>query len=76
MTFVANSGVKFPNLTQQTREAGSRALEGASDLWRLLAGIEGTTGAPPADATSHRQAAVANLEKSLSIYQSIPFTRV
>lgn len=71
MTFFANSGVKFPNLEQPTREAGQRALEGAADLWRLFANIEGRIGETKPHEQSMRQVATANLEQALAIYRGI-----
>jgi hypothetical protein len=41
MTFFANSGFKFPDLEQPTREAGRRTLGAASELWRIFSIIEG-----------------------------------
>jgi hypothetical protein len=40
MMFFANSGVAWPKLEQQTRQAGSDSLEAASHLWRFIARLE------------------------------------
>jgi hypothetical protein len=71
MTFFANSGAKFPNLEQPTREAGSRALRGAADLWRLFATIEGRSDGAGEDDERIIKACIENLTRSLDIYKSI-----
>jgi len=42
MTFFANSGVAWPKLEQITQKAGQRSFEAASELWGVLASIEGS----------------------------------
>jgi hypothetical protein len=40
MTFFANAGVKWPHAQSQLREAGTHALLGGAELWRLFSEIE------------------------------------
>lgn len=45
MTFFANSGVAWPKVEYLTRSAGTRSLDAASQIWKMLADLE----APDAD---------------------------
>ena len=40
MTFFANSGVTWPNIEHETREAGAKSLDAASRIWKILAALE------------------------------------
>ncbi|HEU0217781.1 MAG TPA: hypothetical protein VFQ90_14080, partial [Stellaceae bacterium] len=71
MTFFANSGLRFPNLAHPTQEAGTRALEGAGEIWHFLSGIENLTGDAPGELQMHKSNAIGSLEKALSIYKSV-----
>ena len=41
MTLFANSGVAWPRHEPETKDAGKKSLEAASDLFRILAALEG-----------------------------------
>ncbi len=41
MTFFANAGIKWPSAESQLQQAGTRALSGGAELWRLFSEIEG-----------------------------------
>ena len=69
MTFFANSGIAWPKLEQQTREAGADSLEGGSQLWMLFARLE--RGAPePGNRDAIAQAA-EQLDRASNVYRSI-----
>lgn len=40
MTFFANAGVKWPHVQSQLQQAGTHALLGGAELWRLFSEIE------------------------------------
>ena len=40
MTFFANTGITWPELKQETLDAGAASLQAASLLWRVFAGLE------------------------------------
>src|SRR5260370_25456181 len=40
MTFFANAGVKWPSVQSQLQQAGTHALSGGAELWRLLSEVE------------------------------------
>jgi hypothetical protein len=71
MTFFSNSGVKFPNLEQPTRDAGQRALGAASDLWRLFAVIEGREEDKEHNEAEIIRACSEKLMQSAAIYRTI-----
>jgi hypothetical protein len=71
MTFFSNSGVRFPNLEQPTRDAGQRALGAASDLWRLFAVIEGREEGKEVNEAEIIRACNENLMQSAAIYRNI-----
>jgi hypothetical protein len=41
MTFFANAGGKWPSVKSQLQQAGTYALSGGSEFWRLLSKVEG-----------------------------------
>lgn len=40
MTFFANAGVKWPKVQTELRKAGTSAMSGGAELWRLFSEIE------------------------------------
>ncbi|WP_321870688.1 hypothetical protein [Burkholderia ubonensis] len=69
MTFFANSGVAWPKVEYLTRDAGTRSLDAASQIWKLLADLEALDQRHPEQSDIFR--CVQNLELASKSYYEI-----